>query len=436
MAKIRQDVEENEQTDQETYTELPSYLKNKLEWFKDQKLGVIFHWGLYAVAGIVESWQLSKEDEWARGDHPWRNDVYELREDYWGLNHSFNPYKFQPDEWAKICQEAGFRYMLFTTKHHDGFTMYDTQYSDYKVTKSPCPFAQNNQSDIFGEVVNAFRSRGIHAGAYYSKPDWHSPLYWVPDEDPKGRHASYDPKKNPKRWEEYNRFVHDQLVEICQNYGDLDILWLDGGWVNTGNEQLAMDQIAKDVRQTQKDLLIVDRTIGGLYENYVTPERKIPETPPKKAWESNIPIADNWGFCPNDNYKSFEEILDAIIQVVALGGNIILGVGPKPDGSLPKESVAILKQLGQWLDIFGEGIYETRPSEIQTPQGWYLTKKGNIFYAFGRKEFAQKWDIGDIFSENFSIIDLNKKEELSGKVLYTSRNDQYQVFKIMDRKDK
>lgn len=430
---MRQDIEENQQTQSEAYDQLPKVIQDKLEWFKDQKIGVIFHWGLYAVAGIVESWQLSEEDEWARGDHPWRNDIHELRADYWGLNHSFNPYNFHPEDWAKVCKEAGFRYMLFTTKHHDGFAMYDTQYSDFKVTNGPCPYATDPKADIFGEVVKAFRKEGIHAGAYYSKPDWHSPFYWVPEEHAVGRHASYDPKENPKRWEHYDRFVHDQLVEICQNYGDLDILWLDGGWVNTGHEQLDMDKIAQDVRQTQKDLLIVDRTIGGRYENYVTPERKIPETPPKKAWESNIPIADNWGFCPNDRYKSFEDILDAIVQVVALGGNIILGVGPKPDGSLPRESLAVLEQLGSWLDRFGEGIYETRPWDEKKFSGWYFTKKGTTIYAFAKKGMAQELNRQEISSGPCFVTDLNKQVGISSDKLSIKTNDFYQVYKIEEK---
>lgn len=430
MAKIRQDIEENQETQVEEYAQLPKNIQEKIEWFKDQKLGVIFHWGLYAVAGIVESWQLSEEDEWARGDNPWRNDIHELREDYWGLNHSFNPYNFDPEKWAQICKQAGFRYMLFTTKHHDGFTMYDTKYSNYKVTKEPCPYAENPQADIFGEVTAAFRKIGIHAGAYYSKPDWHSHLYWVPGEHAIGRHASYDPKKNPERWAAYNDFVHDQLVEISQNYGDLDILWLDGGWVNMHHEQLDMAKIAHDVRQSQPDLLIVDRTIGGLYENYVTPERKIPEIPPKKAWESNIPIANNWGFCPNDHYKSFAEILDAIVQVVALGGNIILGVGPKPDGSLPRESVAVLEKLGAWLERFGEGIYETRPCEITMPEGWFLTQKDKAIYAFAKKDLAKDINIIQITTKSVCIFDMNKQSEVHTEILVTETSDNYQVYKI------
>lgn len=382
MSQIRADIEENKETAQEDYAGLTESLQEKIEWFKDQKIGVIFHWGLYSVAGIVESWQLSAEDDWAR-KKPWRSDLETLRQDYWDLNRQFNPVNFDPDSWAKQVKAAGFKYMLFTTKHHDGFAMYDTHFSEYKVTNPTCPYAKNPQADIFGALAKAFRKANLSVGAYYSKADWHSPFYWVPGQQAKGRYASYDPLDQPLMWQKFNQFVENQLTELCQNYGPLDILWLDGGWVNSANhEYLAMDTIVPKLRTTQPDLLVVDRTIGGAFENYVTPERKVPEILPTKAWESNIPLAKNWGYVPNDSYKPFSEILKTLIQVVALGGNIILGIGPKPDGTLPPEAQKIMTELGQWLTDYGAGIYETRPYKIHTLDSWYFTKKQNKIYAF------------------------------------------------------
>ncbi|EQA5374345.1 alpha-L-fucosidase [Enterococcus faecalis] len=383
MNKIRADIEENNQTAQEAYDELSEPLKQKIEWFKDQKIGVIFHWGLYSLAGIVESWQLSEEDAWAR-KKPWREDLDTLRKEYWALNRLFNPIHFDPENWAKQVKAAGINYMLFTTKHHDGFNMYDTQFSDYKLTNSDCPFSKNPQADVFAALAEAFRAEGLSVGAYYSKADWHSPFYWVPGETPKGRYASYAPLKNPTMWASFNQFVENQLIELSRNYGKLDILWLDGGWVNTANHEfLEMETIIPKVRAAQPDLLVVDRTIGGEFENYVTPERKVPETLPVKAWESNIPLAKNWGYVPNDQYKSFREILATVIKVVALGGNVILGVGPKPDGTLPLEAQEIMTDLGKWLDSYGAGIYETRPHTINSlDDQWFFTKKAEELFAF------------------------------------------------------
>ncbi|MBL1227467.1 alpha-L-fucosidase [Enterococcus sp. BWR-S5] len=380
--KIRQDIEENSQTQQEAYGELPLEVKRQLEQFQDDKLGVIFHWGLYAVAGIVESWQLSEEDDWAR-KKPWRNDLNQLRRDYWQLEESFNPQKFCPEDWAVLCKQAGFNYMIFTTKHHDGFNMYDTQASEYKVSGEHCPFHTNQHKDIFKTVVDAFRKEGLSIGAYYSKADWSSPLYWEPESRPVGRYASYDPLEKPRKWQKYQQFVFSQLKEICSSYGDIDILWLDAGWVNSANnEYLAMDEIIPQLREKQPQLIVVDRTIGGAYENYVTPERKVPDTLPEKVWESNIPLAKNWGYVPNDEYKSFEEILSLLIKIVSKGGNLLLGVGPKLDGTLPKEAVSLLAQLGDWLQIYGQGIYGTRKNSVSQIDHWYFTKKGQTIYAF------------------------------------------------------
>lgn len=380
--KIRQDIEENNLTQQEDYGELPKEVRQQLEKFQDDKLGVIFHWGLYAVAGIVESWQLSEEDDWAR-TQPWRENLEELRKDYWQLGGVFDPQAFCPKAWAATCKEAGFNYMLFTTKHHDGFNLYDTHVSEYKVTGKSCPFHQDMRSDIFNEVAEAFRKEGLSVGAYYSKADWASPLYWEPDSKPKGRYASYDPLEKPEKWQRYQQFVFDQLHELCTAYGKIDILWLDAGWVNSANnEYLAMDQLVPELREKQPQLIVVDRTIGGPYENYVTPERKVPEQVPKKVWESNIPLAKNWGYVPNDVYKSFEEILTLLIQIVSKGGNLLLGVGPKPDGHLPEEAVALMLQLGKWLKVYGQGIYGTRRNDVSQIDDWYFTKKNQTIYAY------------------------------------------------------
>ncbi|SJZ63926.1 alpha-L-fucosidase [Pilibacter termitis] len=407
MSEIREDIVESIDAENEEYGELADNIKEKLEWFQDQKIGVIFHWGLYAEAGIVESWQLSEEDDWAR-KKPWREDLQQLRNDYWGLNKVFNPVKFDPDDWAEKCKQAGFRYVIFSTKHHDGFNMYDTKESDYKITNEPSPFCHNPKADTFGEVMKAFRKAGLGTGAYYSKADWHCPYYWVPNEHAKGRQASYSPKKNPEMWAKFERFVKNQLLEICRDYGNIDILWLDAGWVNMREEMLDMPDIVGELRKTQPDMLVVDRTIGGEFENYVTPERKVPDVAPKKVWESNLPLAKNWGYVPNDIYKPFDELLASILKIISMGGNVILGVGPKPDGTLPDEAVAIMEKLGEFLSTFGEGIYNTRAAKITQEEDWYFTENEEAIFAFAlaKKESAtlsleklqKHYEIGEILN--------------------------------------
>ncbi len=379
MKKIRQDIVENKKTVDEDYIELSPERRRQLDQFQDHKIGVLFHWGLYSQAGIVESWQLSKEDTWAR-KKPWRDNLKELRHDYWQLAESFDPQNYHPDDWAEEAVQAGFKYAIFTTKHHDGFNMYDTKQSDYSVT-------HYTGKDLFGAFAKSFSKRGIRVGAYYSKPDWHCPYYWEPGSDPKGRYASYDPLDKPEVWSKYNQFVQKQLVEISQNYGEIDVLWLDGGWVNSEHHEfLDMDTTIGKMRERQPQMLVVDRTIGGKYEDYVTPERKVPDQVPRKVWESNIPLAKNWGYVSNDQYKPFSEILTTVLEIVSLGGNVILGVGPKPDGTLPEEAQQLMQQLGAWLGTYGDGIYNTRAvPELKQPN-WYLTTKENELYAFAKRD--------------------------------------------------
>jgi alpha-L-fucosidase len=178
-------------------------------------------------------------------------------------------------------------------------------------------------------------------------------------------------------------------------------------------------------------MLIVDRMIGGKYEDYVTPERKIPEVPPTKVWESNIPLAKNWGFCPNDIYKPFEEILASLVQVVCLGGNLILGVGPKPDGRLPNEALAILRPLGEWLDTFGEGIYETRAIPELTIPGWTFTQKDNHIYAFQKRNEQNSLELKQIREELPVVTCLNTNERLTGEIITPIHDESYyQIYRL------
>lgn len=411
----RLDIVDSQAAEQERYQDLPEAIKNKLAWFQDQKLGVIFHWGLYSQAGIVESWQLSKEDDWARKHGAWRSDLATLRRDYWNLERQFNPVNFNPESWAKAAKNAGFKYMIFTTKHHDGFNMYDTKYSNYKITDVNCAFHTSAHADVLKDINNAFRQEGIATGAYYSKADWHSSAYWEPNSDPKGRYASYDPQEKPQLWHQFQTYVENQLVEICQNYGPIDILWLDAGWVNSmHHENLPMAEIAHKIWKIKPDTLIVDRTIGGLYENYVTPERKIPAIPPKKVWESNITLAKNWGYVPNDQYKSFPEILSNIVAIITLGGNVILGVGPKPDGTLPQQALTLMAQLGDWLKIFGDAVYGTRGCPEAVSKNLRLTKKAKTYYLFFAKdESGQAKKIGALPLKNSKVVNLESNKTVA-----------------------
>lgn len=347
-------------------------VRSKLERWQDLKFGMIIHWGLYAVPGIIESWALCSED-WIERDS---TVAYEdFKKWYWGLKKDFNPVNFNPDQWAKAGKDAGMRYLVFTTKHHDGFSMFDTKESDFKISAGP--FRGNPKSDVARHVFDAFRKEDFMIGAYFSKPDWHSENYWWPKYATADRNNNYDIRRYPWRWNKFKQFTYNQIQELMHNYGSIDILWLDGGWVRpleTVNDEVKswgaripewsqdinIPRIADMARKAQPGVLIVDRTVHGQFENYQTPEQKIPATQLPYPWESCMTLGSNWGYVPGDRFKSATQVIHSLVEIVAKGGSLLLGIGPKPDGTLSEEAVNRLQEIGKWMHKNGEAIYNTR----------------------------------------------------------------------------
>ncbi|MGI6148124.1 MAG: alpha-L-fucosidase [Firmicutes bacterium] len=361
-------------------------LLDRLEWFQDQKLGLMIHWGPYSQLGLVESWALSDADaEWSRVGYDWEPDPQEFKRQYFGLNKTFNPLRFQPDVWADLAAGAGFRYLIFTTKHHDGFCMWNTKQTDYKITGADCPFHTHKYADITRHVFSTFRERGLAIAAYFSKADWHTPYYWAPGmerSNPTWRGPSYRPADYPWLWEKFVDFTHKQIMELVTEYGRIDILWLDAGWVcPQAGQDIRLGEVVEKARQHQPWLLVVDRTVGGPYENYVTPEQTIPKRPLLIPWESCITMGTSFSFAYEDRYKSLRELVAILVEVVAKGGNLALNVGPQPDGRFPNGAVRCMQELGGWLQTYGEAIYGTRPVEPYFTGEWGFTKKGRVVYA-------------------------------------------------------
>jgi len=368
----------------------------KLAQWSDKKFGLFMHWGIYAVPGIIESWSICNE-EWISRDSTIAYDDY--KKWYFGLNKQFNPTKFDPKIWSSYAKKAGMQYVVFTTKHHDGFAMFDTKQSNYKVTASDVPFHSNAKANIAKEVFNAFRNDGFMIGAYFSKPDWHSEYYWWPMYATPDRNYNYDITKHPWRWEQFKKYTYNQIEELMSDYGKMDILWLDGGWVRpkgTINEEVLswgmpipaagqdinMPKIAEMARSKQPGLIMVDRTVHGQYENYQTPEQKIPEKPLDYPWETCMTMGGAWGYVPNDNYKSTNTLVHLLIDIVAKGGNFLLDVGPKPDGTFPEPVLQRLTEIGNWMDINKEAIYETVPiAPYKTEQVCFTKSKNGSIYA-------------------------------------------------------
>lgn len=357
----------------------------RLEWFRDQKLALMMHFGPYSQMGAECSWCLSEEDSWARSEVDWEEDLETFRRQYLDLNKSFNPVRMQPDKWAEFAVENGFKYLIFTTKHHDGFCMFDTKYSDYKVTSPDCPFHTHKYANVAKSVFDAFREKGLGIAAYFSKPDWSCPWYWAKGmEIPwgKNRRPTYDPKEHPEIWEAFTRYTHNQIMELVENYGKLDILWLDGGTVRPSNGlDIRLSEVVERAREVQPWLITADRTAATENENYITPEQAIPESVIHVPWESCITIGKRWIYRYNDNYKSARTLVRMLIEVVSRGGNLAINVGPQADGRLPEEALRELRGLGGWLKVNGEAIYGTRALDTAQIDDVMYTKKGNILYA-------------------------------------------------------
>ena len=352
----------------------PLVLRNIEEW-QDMKFGFMMHWGPYSQWGVVESWSLCSEDvPWCRRT---MDNYTEYVAAYENLKTTFNPEKFAPDKWAKLAKEAGMKYLVFTTKHHDGFCMFDTRLTDYKITDPECPFHSNPKANITKELFNAFRSEGFKVGAYFSKPDWHSDDYWWPYFATPDRNVNYNPEKYPERWQQFKDFTYGQIEELMTDYGEVDILWLDGGWVrpketvteesrawlgpNQFNQDIDMPRIAEMARDKQPGLIIVDRTVTGRYENYRTPEQHVPHEPLDYPWETCMTMAGSWSYNPNDRYKPAHQIIHLLVDIVAKGGNYLLNVGPGPEGELAPDAIKRMKEIGKWMEVNGEAIYKTRP---------------------------------------------------------------------------
>jgi len=351
----------------------PLVLK-KLEWFQDIKFGLMMHWGPYSQWGVVESWSICSEDEpWCRRSS---NNYVEYKKAYEELKRTFNPIKFDPEKWARAAKYAGMRYVVHTTKHHDGFCMFDTKQTDYRITSPNCPFSKNFKANIVKEIFDAFRKEGFGIGAYFSKPDWHSPDYWAPAWATPDRNVNYDTEKYPERWEKFCKFTYNQIEELMTGYGRVDILWLDGGWVRPYplldkslkgllkmpfNQDINMPHLASMARKNQPGLIIVDRTVTGPYENYRTPEQEVPEKPLDYIWETCMTMGNSWSYVPNDKYKSANRLIHLLVDIVSKGGNFLLNIGPNAEGELPPESLKRLQEIGDWMKVNSEAIYETRP---------------------------------------------------------------------------
>lgn len=357
-------------------------VRQSLKEWQDLKFGLFIHWGAYSQWGIVESWSISPEDYDFCNVRPKGSDYSEYIKKYEQLKNTFNPVKFNPDKWADAAKDAGMKYVVFTTKHHDGFNMYDTKYSDYKITDKECPFHSNSRANIAKAVFDSFRAKGLIAGAYYSIADWNNDDYWWNYFPPRTREINYSPKRYPKKWASLNTFINNQLKELTSGeYGKLNLLWFDLCEASS-EKKLDWERFSQTVRSQQPGIITVARHQHDKFENYRTPEQKIPDQALDYPWESCMTMATQWSYKPSDTYKPASQIIQFLIQIVSRGGNFLLNVGPGPDGELDPVAYDRLNEIGQWMKINGEGIYGTKPVKPYKETKIAFTGKENTVYAF------------------------------------------------------
>ena len=374
-------------------------VQQKIEQWHNLKFGLFMHWGTYSQWGVVESWSICPEDEgWTQRKGQYAQNYFDYKTAYENLQTTFNPQHFNPEKWVAAAKNAGMKYVVFTTKHHDGFCMFDTKQTDYKITSSKTPFSTNPRSNVAKEIFNAFRKENFLIGAYFSKPDWHSENYWWPYFPPKDRNVNYDPKKYPERWNAFKQYTYNQIKELMSGYGKMDILWLDGGWVrpiatvdkedlqkgNVYDQDIDMKNIATMARGLQPGLIVVDRSVGGEFENYQTPEQQVPDKPLSYPWETCMTMGNSWSYVPGDHYKSAHELIQLLIKIVSRGGNFLLNIGPGPDGDWDTTAYSRLKEIGAWMKINSESIYNSKPVAPYSSNNIFFTQSNDEknIYAF------------------------------------------------------
>ena len=320
--------------------------RRRMKWWHEARFGMFIHWGLYSVLGRHE-WVMNRE----------RIPV----EEYELLADRFRPKPNAARAWAKLARQAGQKYMVMTTKHHEGFCLFDSALTDY------CAPKRAAGRDLVAEYVEAARAEGLRVGFYYSLMDWHHP----------DGARCYRDEKARRRFVDY---IHGQVRELCTNYGKLDVLWYDVAWPLDAERWESVKMNAM-VRKLQPDIIVNNRSKAP--EDFGTPEQRVTAEPVGRAWEACMTMNSSWGYNRGDDaWKTVGTCVDYLVTAAAGGGNYLLNIGPKPDGSIPAPSVRVLKGMGGWLRRNGEAIYGAERNRMDTMfniRGRF-TVKGNTAY--------------------------------------------------------
>ena len=346
---------------------IPLEKVERMQWWSEARFGMFIHWGLYALPARHE-WVMSNEQI--------------SKKDYKRYVEFFNPDLYDPSEWASLAKKAGMKYVVFTAKHHDGFSMFDTKYSDYKVTNSPIG------RDLLRELVDAFRSEGIRIGLYYSLIDWHHPDFLVNEHIHPERNNKNEIEKDKNRDnKKFQKFLKNQITELLTNYGQIDVLFADFSYPHRkngkGKEYWNSEDLYKQIRKLQPNIILNDRLDleeeGGW--DYKSPEQFMPKNwvtfkGEKVPWETCQTFSGSWGYFRDEyTWKSPRQSIVMLIETVSKGGNLLLNVGPTARGVIQQEAVDRLIATEKWMKFNGRSIYgcTAAPEEFEKPDNCILT---------------------------------------------------------------
>ncbi|MFF2089204.1 alpha-L-fucosidase [Paenibacillus sp. NPDC058174] len=353
----------------------------RTKWFLNERFGMFIHWGLYAIPA---------RGEWIRS-----NENISV-EDYQQYFDEFDPVDYNPREWAKAAKQAGMKYAVLTAKHHEGFCLFDSKLTEYKSTNTKAG------RDLVSEFLEAFRAEGLKVGLYYSIIDWYHEDYPAYGDKfhPMKHDESY--KRDPQNFSRYVDYMHGQVRELLTNYGKLDIMWFDFSYDTMRGEKWRATELMEMMRELQPHIVIDNRLEGSsegggtMYTNdptiyagdFASPEQIIPPggivahdgTP--LPWEACVTLNNNWGYAAADHYyKKPTTIIRKLVECVSKNGNMLLNVGPDAKGKIPKESLDILSEVGDWISRNGSSIYGCGASELPKPEWGRYTQRGNKLYA-------------------------------------------------------
>lgn len=355
----------------------------RMEWWRDARFGMFIHWGAYAIPGG------ERNGEICGGGAEWIMDKLDYTiEDYENeVVALFNPVQFNADDWVSMAKDAGMKYIVLTSKHHDGFCLWDSETTNYDVMEA-APFKR----DIVKELAEACKKQGIKLGLYHSIVDWHHPQAQAP------LYPNYNAGQrdstvfNPEFPEYYENYLKPQVRELITQYDNVDVVWFDGDWIPDYTSEMGKElyNMILDIKPTAIVNNRVDKGRMGMEGmdkegefagDFGTPEQEIPATGIDSDWESCMTMNGSWGYKPSDaKWKSSKRLIQNLIDIVSKGGNFLLNVGPDGQGLFPQASIDRLKAIGVWTKANGESIYGAKASPYDRPEwGRYTSKPGVIF---------------------------------------------------------